>query len=118
NVNVEKHVLTLPIRGFVNTEMNILDVVFYPPSPPATPPTEFKMSSSKAVCCLVDNAMERDAVESLLSIAHGVDKRAHVSETEPPLLPQRTFPANNNQIKRHSTLEQILKGECLDSYNH
>ncbi|BFY99853.1 hypothetical protein BsWGS_02893 [Bradybaena similaris] len=79
--------------------------------------------SNRAVCCTVGSAMERDAVESLLSISRGPTRSPPVSISESPLALNtepdfRLREQTAGKGKIQSTLEQILKGKTVTNYIH
>ncbi|XP_059149362.1 serine-rich adhesin for platelets-like [Physella acuta] len=76
--------------------------------------SDIKMET-KIMCCSVGNDMERDAVESLLSISQGVKRPVFLENQEESH--RSSSDCLKNQIKRESTLEQLLKGKCLENYS-
>ncbi|CAG5127596.1 unnamed protein product [Candidula unifasciata] len=79
--------------------------------------------SDRDVCCTVGNAMERDAVESLLSISRGLRRSPSVSiaESQPTLNVGLSLTLQDQTAgtgKTQSTLEQILKGKTITNYLH
>ncbi|XP_013067248.2 Krueppel-like factor 10 isoform X1 [Biomphalaria glabrata] len=86
--------------------MSLLDVSLYP-STPLIKSAKHTMMNCKSVCS-VGNAMERDAVESLLSIAQGASSSNCIGNQS----------SVASQSRKQSTLEQILKGEDVKNSNH